>query len=69
MLKMVHDLAFFGLVWAFLVLAFGTATLGAIGGAWCVPGPPAAGNGPPMLQWSNWWFVRTYLQSLGQASL
>ncbi len=32
----------------------------------CPAGPRGGDEGPPMHSWATWWFVRTYLQSLGQ---
>jgi hypothetical protein len=35
----------------------------------CAAGEGGSGggdDGPPMQGWEGWWFVRTYLQSLGQ---
>ena len=61
MISMGHDLGFFGIVWGLLCLAFSCAMLGS--------GLTKADSDSPMRQWSSWWIVRTYLQSLGHDNL
>ena len=46
-----------------------TAAAAAVGGASSCPASGGGDEGPPMQSWSGWWFVRTYLQSLGQVLL
>jgi hypothetical protein len=67
--NMAKDLGFFGLVWAVLVLTFSVFLLGATGGAQRAALATGMGRDDqtqPMQAWRMWWFLRTYLQSLGQ---
>jgi hypothetical protein len=80
MLNMAKDLGFFSVVWLVLTLGFGAAMHGALhrddhwgddnlsqgGGSSPVK---SCENRLPMQQWSSWWLIRTYLQSLGEVTL
>jgi hypothetical protein len=68
--NMAKDLGFFGFVWAVLVLAFSVFMLGATGGAQgaALSDKDQNDKSPPMQSWPLWWFLRTYLQSLGQVN-
>ncbi len=73
MLNMAKDLAFFSIVWGILTVAFGAAMHGALHGEVSCGPTRAGGSMPsesrqPMQQWSLWWLIRTYLQSLGEVS-
>jgi hypothetical protein len=68
--NMAKDLGFFGFVWAVLVLAFSVFMLGATGGSQGASLSDKDQNDKrqPMQSWPLWWFLRTYLQSLGQVN-
>ena len=72
LLNMASDLGFFSIVWCVLILAFSTAMLGA--GARDGIRDQQENNQREvhdvvMTSWSTWWFLQTYLQSLGQVHL
>ena len=69
--NMASDLGFFSSVWGVLILAFSTAMLGAgvkdgIRDQKDVTKRLGDEDDMVMTSWSIWWFLQTYLQSLGQ---
>jgi hypothetical protein len=73
LLNMASDLGFFSIVWGVLILAFSTAMLGAgardgIRDQQDHRNIHEDGDGKVMTSWSTWWFLQTYLQSLGQVN-
>jgi hypothetical protein len=80
MLNMASDLGFFSIVWGVLILAFSTAMLGAgaTDGVRDIQDPSdeddrceldGTDDSLPMERWKSWWFIQTYLQSLGQVGI